>query len=148
MKYKLLLPEKVKKGWDYQQDPIIIRFLNDSEINWSLKFAEWWVPFDDCFLFNSTTPNGNEITMATTGALLAELRKINELGWNSNEPTLLNWSKTEGIPAEAEIVDNTYNKLDTIEEYDVQSLAKLDFSILYQAALFSEKYRVPILMDY
>jgi len=34
------------------------------------------------------------------------------------------------------------------DEYDTQSLARFAFSILYQAALFSEKHRVPIIMDY
>ena len=147
LKYNLPLPEKVKKGWDYQKDPIIIRTLNDSELNWSL-FSEWWLPFDDCFSFNYTTPNGNEISISTTGALLEQLQKINELGWGAEESVLLNWSKTEGTPAESEVIDGTYNKIETVNEYDVQSLAKLGFSILYQAALFSKKHRVPILMDY
>jgi len=86
--------------------------------------------------------------MATTGTLLAELRVINENGWNADEAMILSWSETEGYPTDAEIVDNDYNKIADNDEYDVQSLAKFAFSIMYQAALFSKKHHVPILMDY
>ena len=149
LKYKLPLPQKVKKDWDYQQDTIVVRALEDNELNWSLfSYVEWWLPFDDSFSFNCITPNECEVKMATTGTLLAELRVINENGWNADEAMILSWSETEGYPTDAEIVDNDYNKIADNDEYDVQSLAKFAFSIMYQAALFSEKHHVPILMDY
>jgi hypothetical protein len=149
LKYDVPLPRSVEKTWDYQNDDIVTRALNDEELNWSLfSSAEWWLPFDDCFSFRCHTPNDVEITMGTTGALLAELRKINELGWKADDETILRWRETEGYPVDAEVVDGVYKKIGTHDEYDVQSLAKYAFSILYRAALFSEKHRVPILMDY
>jgi hypothetical protein len=149
LKYNLPLPQQVKKDWDYLKEPIITRALEDKELNWSLfSLVEWWLPFDDCFSTRCPTPTGDEIAMGTTGTLLAELRRINELGWNVDDMTILSWSENEGYPTDAKMVDGAYRKTTSNNEYDVQSLAKFTFSIFYQAALFSEKNRVPILMDY
>ena len=149
LKYDIQLPERVKKNWDFSKDLIVGRALNDTDFSWSLfSAAEWWLPFDDCFSFDYPTPNGHEITMGTTGALLVELQGINELSWNADEPTILEWAKNEGYPADAEMADGAYNVIGVNDEYDVQSLAKFAFSILYQAAVFSDENRVPVIMDY
>ena len=149
--YDLPLPQTVKKDWDWTKDPLINRAIEDEERRWSLfsQGAEWWLPFNDSFSFRFQTPNGNEITMGTTAGLLYELRTINELGWNADEPTILGWVDTEGYPVDAEAgIDGAVKMIKIHDEYDTQSLARFAFSILYQAALFSEKHRVPIIMDY
>jgi hypothetical protein len=149
LQYDLPLPKQTPKDWEYVNDAVVVRALEDRDLNWSLfSSAEWWLPFDRRFLFNCPMPNGDEIVMGTTGALLAELRRINELGWNADDTAILEWSNTEGYPDNGAVVDGVYTKIATTDTYDVQSLAKFAFSILYRAALFSEKHRVPIIMDY
>ena len=149
LQYHLPIPQQIKKGWDYFEDSIVARALKDENFNWSLfTDAEWWLPFKEPVLFRCQAPNGVEITMGTTGDLLNELRKINELSWNADDSTIVQWLETEGYPIDGEIVDGTYKILEIHTEYDVESLAKYAFSILYQAALFSEKHGVPIIKDY
>lgn len=148
LKYGITPPLRIKKSWRYTDDKIIVRAKRDEEFKWSLLLSEWWLPFDDCFLFQCQTPGGNDIGMSTTGALLAELERINELGWNADKAAIIEWSKTEGYPADAEAVDGTYTILIEHDEYDVESLAKFAYSIFYQAVSFAQKNNVPLLMDY
>ena len=73
---------------------------------------------------------------------------INQLGWNANTETIMNWSYTEGYPTDGTIQSGTVKQLDVHEIYDTESLAKFAFSVLWQAVIFSEKEQVPIIMDY
>ena len=147
--YGLPVPKQVKKDWNYWEDPISKRAFEDEKFNWSLfSDAEWWLPFNEPSVFECQTPNGVSIIMGTTRILLAELCLINELSWKADDATILEWSRTEGYPIDAELVDGEYLITGLHEEYDVESMAKLAFSILYQAALFSKEHRVPIILDY
>ena len=149
--YDRPLPPTIQKDWQWQSDPIVALALADGSRNWSLfsQGAEWWLPFDDAFTFRYPAPNGHEITMGTTAALLYELRSINALGWQADDATILGWVQTEGFPVDAEsAADGSIRMLDVHTEYDTQSLAKFACSILYHAVLFSNRHRVPVIMDY
>lgn len=148
-KYALEVPDTVPKGWDFNKHPVLQRAHGDEAFNWTLYTgAQWWIPLEDKFSFRCGAPNGQEITVGTTGALLAELNRINELGWQAEEGEILSWQRTQGYPADGAIVDGKYQKLAENSQYDTQSLAKFAFSILYQAARFSQANRVPVIMDY
>ena len=157
-KYELEVPATVAKGWDFQNHPIVKRAFEDEAMNWTLYIrAEWWIPIDDMFSFTCGSPNGHGITVGTTGSLLAELAVINELGWQASEEEILAWTKTEGYPADATVKDGQYTPVANnqasafcarSQEYNTEPLAKFAFSMMYQAAKFSQENRVPILMDY
>ena len=88
---------------------------------------------------------------ASDNALLAELKRINELSWQADEKEICIWSRTEGYPAEAEVGQGgvlTKQNIPAHTRFDTESLAKFAFSILYQAARFSLAQRVPVLLDY
>ena len=74
-----------------------------------------------------------------------------QMAWQVDEDTILDWAATEGYPADGAIdSDGQYSKADIPEhtEYDTQSLAKFAFSMFWQALRFAEEQRVPILLDY
>lgn len=147
--YDIPLPKTVAKDWKSYDDPIVCRAFNDDELSWSLfAGAEWWVPFNEPFFFSFEAPNGLEIMMATTGGLLAELKKINEYKWRADESTILSWRNTEGYPDDAYVKDGKYIPGKIHTEYDTESLAKFAYSIFYQAATFSMQNKVPIILDY
>lgn len=78
-------------------------------------------------------------------------RKLNQLAWQADEDTILDWADTEGYPIEGTIdPDGQYSKLDISEHtrYDTQSLAKFAFSMFWRAMRFAEEQQVPILLDY
>lgn len=142
-------PETVEKGWNFYEHPLVKRLLDDPEKNWSLFIAtEMWLPIPDCFSLVCQTPNGEEKTVATTGSLLAELGRLNDLSWKADPALWLRWGETEGYPADAAPVEGEIVAVEENTAYNTQSLAKFAFSILYRAACFSMENRVPILLDY
>jgi len=146
------LPPVVEKNWDFNNHPLILGLLEDEERvqSWSLfQGVTWWLPIEDSFYFQAPLPTGDTMTIATTGLLMAELKRINELGWKADDDTILSWSKSEGYPADMETAaDGTVNKTAEHNQYDTESLAKFAFSIMWQAAGFSMEQGVPLLMDY
>ena len=95
---------------------------------WSLlRGATWWLPLTDSFLFQGPLPTDDTAVIATLGGLRKELEKLNQLAWQADEDTILDWADTEGYPIEGTIdPDGQYSKLDISEHtrYDTQSLAK------------------------
>ncbi len=148
--YEEECPKIVQKGMDFYAHPVLKRAMEEETLNWSLYIgAEWWIPLQDTFSFQCQNPCGNPIVMGTTGTLLAELDRINSMGWKADQDIILSWSSTEGYPQDGQITaDGMVNPLKEVTEYDTNSLAKFAFSILYEAALFSMDNRVPILLDY
>lgn len=148
--YKEPLPKTVEKNWDYENHPLVKRVMEDEEKNWSLfSGATWWLPIADMLSFRAPTPAEQTVVMATTGALQAELARINELGWQADEAAILDWSRTEGYPADGEVLaDGKLVKTEENTQYDTESLAKFAFSMLWQAVRFSMEQQVPILLDY
>lgn len=146
------LPPVVEKNWDFNNHPLIQRFLEDEERaqSWSLfQGVTWWLPVEDSFYFQAPLPNGDTMTVATSGLLTAELKRINELGWQADEDTILSWTKTEGYPADMETAaDGSVNKAEEHTQYDTESLARFAYSIMWQAVCFSMEQGVPLLMDY
>lgn len=144
------VPPVVSKGWEFMAHPLIKRLSEDQEKVWSLfRGAEWWLPLPDSFMFQGPLPTGNQALIATTAALRLELEKLNSLAWQADEDTIIQWSRTEGYPGDVEEgEDGALARQEVSTEYDTQSLAKLAFSILYQALKFAEENQVPILLDY
>lgn len=145
------VPETVTKSWDFGNHPLINRLANDDTRKWSL-FSDicYWLPMNDGFIFNYPLPSGVQTTIATTYCLKFELEKINEVGWQADENTILSWTTTEGYPADYEMnngqmtpVGNNVNSV-----YNTESLAKFAYSILYRALKHSEQENVPILLDF
>lgn len=148
-KYGLEVPKVIPKGWDFQQHDIIRQAFEDEELTWTLfGGVEWWLPMDGYFSFRGGSPAGHEINIGTTDVLQAELERINELGWQADQDMILSWSKTEGYPADGEMIDGQYRPTGEHTEYNTESLAKFAFSIFYQAVLFAKENHLPLLMDY
>lgn len=147
--YNMPLSQTVAKDWNYSNDPIVSRAFGDDELCWSL-FAgvEWWVPFDANIFFKFPAPNGHEIMVGTTKGLLVELEIINQMEWNADEDIILSWKNTEGYPDDGYVKDGKYIPGTIHTEYNTESLAKFAYSILYQSATFSQKNRVPVILDY
>ena len=89
--------------------------------------------------------------IATLGGLRKELEKLNQLAWQADEDTILDWADTEGYPIDGTVSPNgQYSKTDIPEhtQYDIQSLAKFAFSMFWRAMWFAEEQRAPILGEY
>lgn len=145
------LPRTVGKNWNYTEHPVIKRIESDEDKHWSLfAGATWWLPLAESFYFNGPYPNNEPAVIATVGGLQKELEKINELGWQADEDTILSWTNTEGYPMDGEIVSGGLYRQTAAEhtQYDTESLAKFAFSIMWRAVRFSIEMNVPILMDF
>ena len=146
------VPPTVEKSWDFGEHPLVARLASDEERGWSLfRGATWWLPLADSFLFQAPLPTDDQAMIATLGGLRKELEKLNQLAWQADEDTILDWADTEGYPVDGTIgSDGQYSKADIPEhtEYDTDSLAKFAFSMFWRAMRFAEEQRVPILLDY
>lgn len=146
------VPPTVSKGWDFSEHPLIKRLSQEPKKVWSLfRDTIIWLPLPDSFLFRAPRPTGDQVMIATTGALRLELERLNELAWQADEATVRGWGKSEGYPVEGIIGQGgTFSRTELPEqtEYDTQSLAKYAFSIFYQALQFAEENQVPILLDF
>ncbi len=144
-------PEKYKKNLKYHEVLEIMGVGKSPYHNWSL-FSNvcYYIPIDDGFVFKYPLANGTETMIGTTKCLMYELSKINELSWKADEETILQWSKTEGYPAEATVASGKMMLLQMLHrhEYNTESLAKFAFSILWQAVKFAEKEQVAVIFDY
>ena len=136
--YKQPIPNTLHAGWDFEADPTIGRLIEDRTQVWSLfQGATCWLPLADCFSFKATMPDGETAVVGTLPGLKTELNRINELGWQADEQTILGWAETEGYPAvEAE----------QEQAYETASLAKYAFSLLWHAAAFAEQHHTPIIL--
>lgn len=142
-------PEQFKKGTDFCNHPLLKEAMEGSAGEMSLyRGVCHWLPIDDSFMFNYVLANGVEAEIGTVRCLKAELCKINEMCWNADEDTVIDWSFSEGYPDDGKIVDGKPQIGKVHEVYDTQSLAKFAFSVLWQAVKFSEKENVPIILDY
>ena len=122
----------VEKNWDFGEHPLISRLASDEERVWSLfRGATWWLPLSDAFFFQAPLPN--------------------QLAWQADEDTILDWADTEGYPVDGTVgSDGQYSKADIPEhtEYNTESLAKFAFSMFWRAMRFAEEQQVPILLDF
>lgn len=144
------VPETVKKGWDFWSHPLIKRMREDQTKGWSLfRGTEWWLPLPETIFFEAPRPGGDKGGMASLALLRWELEQINRLTWQAEEETILEWSRTEGYPADGTILSGGGLTMGQVhEDYNTQSLARFAYSVFYRAAKFGEENRVPVLMDY
>lgn len=144
------VPETVAKGWDFWDHPLIRRMGEDRSRGWSLfRGVEWWLPLSETILFEAPRPGGDKGAMASVSLLRWELEQIDQLVWQAEEETVLDWSHTEGYPTDG-WVDGVGQVTmgETHRVYRTESLAKFAYSVFYRAVKFAEENRVPILMDY
>lgn len=55
-----------------------------------------WIPIKDSFMFKASDPCENDGIIGTIGGVNKELEKINKIGWQADEKTIISWSDTEG----------------------------------------------------
>lgn len=150
--YNEPIPPTVEKNWDFMDHPVIARLATDPERIWSLfRGTTWWIPLADSFMFQAPLPNDSTAMIGTVGALRKDLERLNDIMWQADENTILNWCQTEGYPADVVTgPDGQFNKADVQEhtQYDTESLAKFAFSMFWQAMRFAEEQQVPVLLDY
>ena len=150
--YEEPVPPTVEKDWNFGEHPLVARVAADQERVWSLfRGATWWLPLPDAFFFQAPLPTDDTAAIGTVGGLRKELEKLNQLAWQADEDTILDWADTEGYPADGTVgPDGQYSKADISEhtQYDTQSLAKFAFSMFWRAMRFAEEQQVPILLDY
>ncbi len=131
-------PGEVSADWDFTGEPLIQRAMDDQTLSWSLfRRAQWWLPLEHPLMLQGETPTGDQITIATAGALLLELLRINELGWKADEDVVLSWQEKEGYSVQG--TEKT--------GFSVVSLARYAYSILWQAVKFSLQNCAPILLE-
>ena len=128
--------ETVYPGWNCEAEPAVQSAHADPNMPWSLmKGATWWLPVQTPIMLKGGIPTGETVTIASSGALMMELLRINELVWRADEEDVLLWAATEG-------------KLEPdAKRYSADSLAKYAYSMLWQTAKFSLQTQVPIVLD-
>lgn len=128
--------ETVYPGWTAEGEPGVQRAHADPNMPWSLlKGATWWLPVQTPVMLRGEVPSGEVVTIASSGALMLELLRINEMVWRADEEQVLAWFDTEGKLKE------------DAKRYSTESLAKYAYSVLWQMAKFSLQNNVPVVMD-
>ena len=150
--YDVPVELQVEKYWQFGEHTLIKHALNDENLNGTLFSGTiMWLPDERPMMFQGPLPSGEATLYGTSGGLKTELERLNEILWEADEETIISWSTTEGHPAETELKigelifeagfgENT--------KYSTESLAKLAFSILWQAAAYSLENGVPVVMDF
>lgn len=142
------IPESFPKKFDYWEHPLLKRAI-EKYTGVSLYTGEgWWLPFDDAFMIRLPLPTGKEIRFGSVGILREELNSINSMLWNASPEEIVRWRTDEGFPTEMYFKDGEFIKRQEVSEYNVETLAKFAFSILWQAAEFAHEHRVLIIYDY
>ncbi|MBP3654894.1 MAG: hypothetical protein J6J04_05675 [Oscillospiraceae bacterium] len=128
--------ETVYPDWDCEAEAAVQSAHADPNMPWSLmKGASWWLPVQTPVMLKGEVPTGEVVTIASCGALMMELLRINELVWRADEAEVLRWAATEG-------------KMEAgAKRFSTDSLAKYAYSMLWQLAKFSLQMNVPIVMD-
>ena len=128
--------ETVYPGWSFEAEADVQSARADRTMVMSLlKGASWWLPVQTPIMLRGEVPTGVVATIASAGALMIELLRINELGWKADEEEVLKWFETEGkIAPDA-------------KRYSTESLAKYAYSVFWQLAKFSLQNNVPVIMD-
>jgi len=128
--------ETVYPEWNYEAELDVQSARADRTLTWSLlKGASWWLPVQTPIMLRGEVPSGDVVTIASTGALMLELLRINELGWKADEEEVIGWLGSEGKMAEG------------AKRYSTESLAKYAYSAFWQLAKFSLQTGVPVIMD-
>lgn len=128
--------ETVYPAWDFETELDVQSARADRTLPWSmLKGASWWLPVQTPIMLRGEVPSGEVVTIASTGALMLELLRINELGWKADEEEVIGWLGTEGqLQGDA-------------KRYSTESLAKYAYSAFWQLATFSMRAGVPVILD-
>ena len=128
--------ETVYPGWNFEGEADVQSARADrSMVMTLLKGASWWLPVQTPIMLRGEVPTGDVATIASAGALMIELLRINEMGWKADEEEVLRWFETEG-------------KMDpAAKRYSTDSLAKFAYSVFWQLAKFSLQNKVPVIMD-
>ena len=128
--------ETVYPGWNFEAEADVQSARADRSMVMTLLMgASWWLPVQTPIMLRGEVPTGNVATIASAGALMIELLRINEMGWKADEKEVLRWFETEG-------------KMDPdAKRYSTDSLAKFAYSVFWQLAKFSLQNKVPVIMD-
>ena len=128
--------ETVYPGWNFEGEADVQSARADRSMVMTLLMgASWWLPVQTPIMLRGEVPTGVVATIASAGALMIELLRINELGWKADEEEVLRWFETEG-------------KMDPdAKRYSTDSLAKFAYSVFWQLAKFSLQNKVPVIMD-
>ena len=128
--------ETVYPDWNYETELDVQSARADRTVPWSLvKGASWWLPVQTPIMLRGEVPTGDVVTIASTGALIMELLRINELGWKADEEEVIGWLGIEGKLTEG------------AKRYSTESLAKYAFSAFWQLATFAMRSGVPMILD-
>ena len=128
--------ETVYKGWNWESEADVQSARADRTMVISLlRGASWWLPVQTPIMLRGEVPTGDVVTIASAGALMIELLRINELGWKADEEEVLKWCETEGAMATE------------AKRYSTESLAKYAYSVFWQLAKFALQNNVPVIMD-
>lgn len=140
-------PAEYEKNMDFH--PYIEEAAAEKLDDWSLLAGVChFIPQNKYLMFDWFLANGKKASFATTANLKAELDAINDILWNVDENTILEWTETEGYPVDAVFQNGKYRRLQESTVYNTESLAKFCFSILYRAVRFSFENNVPVIFDF
>lgn len=146
------LPEFVRNGWNFYDEPIVKQAMEQRIPNSLLMGTTHWLPIPDEAIYIAKLPTGNEGTISTVSLLKYELEDLNKQLWNADEDTILSWRNDKFyVPLNRKrpkLVLGFIQQFKKKDRYSTEELAKCAYSMLYQAVKFATENQCPIVLDY
>ena len=146
------LPEFVRDGWKFYDEPIVKQAMEQRIPNSLLMGTTHWLPIPDEAIYIAKLPTGNEGTISTVSLLKYELEDLNKQLWNADEDTILSWRNDKFyVPLNRKrpkLVLGFIQQFKKTDRYSTEELAKCAYSMLYQAVKFATENQCPIVLDY
>ena len=135
--------DRIPAGFSASSHPALIRLMDDGGIVWGRALqARLFVPSEDIFAYATPFPSGITLEAASTAAL-GEILGAAGRGWDAKPYEIISWSDPEKTEGKA-ILKRLCGDESAI---DGDAGARLAFSALYRALLFSRSGGTPVIIS-
>ncbi len=135
--------DRIPAGFSASSHPALIRLMDDGGIVWGRALqARLFVPSEDIFAYATPFPSGITLEAASTAAL-GEILGAAGRGWDAKPYEIISWSDPEKTEGKA-ILKRLCGDESAI---DGDAGARLAFSALYRALLFSRFGGTPVIIS-
>ena len=135
--------DRIPAGFSASSHPALIRLSEDGGIVWGRALqARLFVPSEDTFAYATPFPSGITLEAASTAAL-GEILAAAGRGWNASPYEIISWSDPEKAEGK-EVLRRLGGDGSAI---DGDAGARLAFSALYRALLFSRSGGTPVIIS-